>query len=77
MIDSFPYDSWLNADGATNTDITTFWTFGPTYGAEGGSLTGTYILTAIGMALFVIAMLAWIIQEDRKMKEQSARLRGQ
>ncbi len=76
MIDSFPYDSWLNADGTTNTDITTFWTFGPTFGADGGSLTGTYVMTALGMLLFVLALLAWVIQEDRKMKAQSARLRG-
>ena len=54
MIDSFPYESWLNEAGdGFNTDITTFWTFGPAGGAEGGSLTGTYVLTALGMLVMV------------------------
>ena len=48
MIDSFPYDSWLDAEGNLNQEITTFWTFGPAGGAEGGSLTGTFVLTASG-----------------------------
>jgi hypothetical protein len=72
MIDSFPYDSWLNADGELNTDITTFWTFGPGVDHD---VTGTYVLTVLGCILMVVAWIAWVVQEDRKMKAQAARLR--
>jgi hypothetical protein len=72
MIDSFPYDSWLNADGSLNTDITTFWTFGP---GVSHSLTGTYVLTVLGCILIAVALIGWVVQEDRKMKEQARRLR--
>jgi len=77
MIDSFPYESWLNASGdGFNTDITTFWTFGPQFGADGGSLTGTYVLTALGMLLMVASLVAWVTMEDRKLKEQARALRS-
>lgn len=77
MIDSFPYESWLNEAGdGFNTDITTFWTFGPAFGAEGGSLTGTYVLTGLGMLVMVVAFIAWIVQENRKLREQADRLRS-
>ena len=77
MIDSFPYESWLNEAGdGFNTDITTFWTFGPAFGAESGSLTGTYVLTAIGMLVMVVALIAWVVQENRKLREQAERLRS-
>lgn len=72
MIDSFPYDSWLNAEGGLNEDITTFWTFGP--GVD-HSLTGTYVLTAIGMLIMILAIVGWIVQEDRKLKAQAKRLK--
>ena len=74
MIDSFPYESWLNEAGdGLNTDITTFWTFGP--GAD-HSLTGTFVLTALGMLLMVASLIAWVWTEDRKLKAQTALLRG-
>jgi hypothetical protein len=77
MIDSFPYESWLNEAGdGFNTDITTFWTFGPAFGSEGGSLTGTYVLTGIGMLVMVVALIAWVVQENRKLREQADRLRS-
>jgi hypothetical protein len=75
MIDSFPYDSWLNADGSLNTDITTFWTFGPAGGAAGGDLTGTYVLTALGMLLMVASLVAWVWMEHRKLTAQAEHLR--
>jgi hypothetical protein len=75
MIDSFPYDSWLDAEGNLNQEITTFWTFGPTGGAEGGSLTGTYVLTALGLLLMVVSLIAWCYLENRKLKEQAEQLR--
>jgi hypothetical protein len=77
MIDSFPYESWLNEAGdGFNTDITTFWTFGPAFGSEGGSLTGTYVLTALGMLIMVVALIGWVVQENRKLRAQAERLRG-
>lgn len=77
MIDSFPYESWLNEAGdGLNTDITTFWTFGPAFGSEGGSLTGTYVLTGIGMLVMVVALIVWVVEENRKLREQADRLRS-
>lgn len=76
MIDSFPYESWLNEAGELNTDITTFWTFGPAFGAEGGSLTGTFVLTGLGMLIMVACWIGWVVQENRKLREQAERLRS-
>ena len=77
MIDSFPYESWLNEAGdGLNPDITTFWTFGPTFGAEGGSLTGTFVLTGIGMLVMVIALIWFVVLENGKLRAQADRLRG-
>lgn len=74
MIDSFPWESWLNQAGdALNTDISTFWTFGP--GAD-GSRTGTYVLTVLGVILMVAALIAWVWLEDRKLSAQTAALRA-
>jgi hypothetical protein len=76
MIDSFPYESWLNEAGdGLNTDITTFWTFGPTFGSEGGDLTGTFVLTALGILLMVAGLVYWVWLENRKLRDQAARLR--
>jgi hypothetical protein len=75
MIDSFPYDSWLDAEGNLNQDITTFWTFGPAGGAEGGSLMGTFVLTGLGMLLMVVSLIAWAVLEDRKLRAQAEHLR--
>lgn len=75
MIDSFPYESWLNEAGELNTDITTFWTFGPTFGSEGGSLTGTFVLTGLGILLMVVALVWFVVLEQRKLSEQAERLR--
>lgn len=73
MIDSFPYDSWYLEDGSLNPDITTFWTFGP--GAD-HSLTGTFVLTGLGMLLMVVTLIAWVWQENTRLNEQADRLRA-
>ena len=62
MIDSFPYESWYNEDGSLNTEISTFWTFGP--GAD-HDLTGTFVLTGLGMLLMVVSLIAWVVMEKR------------
>jgi hypothetical protein len=73
MIDSFPYESWLNDDGSLNTDITTFWTFGPGVDHD---LTGTFVLTGLGMLLMVVSLVAWVVQEKRRLEAQADRLRA-
>jgi hypothetical protein len=69
MIDSFPYSEWSDT-------ITTFWTFGPAGGSEGGSLTGTFVLTGLGMLLMIVTLIWWVRLEDSKLKRQAAHLRG-
>jgi len=63
VIDSFPFDSW---DEVT----TTFWTFGPE------NSTGTYVLTALGIILMVVALIYWVWLENKKLTAQAALLRG-
>ena len=72
MIDSFPYESWLDAEGNLSTDITTFWTFGP--GAD-HDLTGTFVLTGLGMLLMIAALVYWVVLENRKLWAQTDHLR--
>jgi hypothetical protein len=76
MIDSFPYDGWYDAEGNLDSAITTFWTFGPTGGADGGSLTGTFVMTALGILLMVVSIVAWVYLEDKKLGAQAEHLRG-
>ena len=63
MIDSFPFDEWAE-------DITAFWTFGP------GNSTGTYVLTVLGLIVFVAAMIGWVWLENRKLTAQATLLRA-
>jgi hypothetical protein len=63
VIDSFPYESW---DEVT----TTFWTFGPE------NSTGTYVLTVLGIALMVLALVYWVWLENKKLNAQAELLRG-
>jgi hypothetical protein len=63
MFDSFPYDEWSE-------DIAGFWTFGPE------SSTGTYILTVLGVAVMIIAFIAFVMLENRKLANQQATLRA-
>jgi hypothetical protein len=63
MFDAFPYDEWSE-------DIAGFWTFGPE------SSTGTYILTVLGVAVMLIALIGFVILENRKLARQQATLRA-
>ena len=63
MFDAFPYDEWSE-------DVAGFWTFGP------GNSTGTYILTAVGIAAMLIAFVWFVRLENRKLAHQQAALRA-
>ena len=63
MFDAFPYDEWSE-------DIAGFWTFGPE------SSTGTYILTVLGIAVMLIALIGFVMLENRKLARQQAVLRA-
>ena len=62
MFDTFPYDEW-------GEDIAGFWTWGP------GSSTGTFVLTALGILLMVVSIVAWVVLENQKLKHQAEQLR--
>jgi len=54
-----------------------FFTFGPgsTVGtATDGVSTSYWILTIIGILVMIAAFVAWVVTEDRKLKQQAARL---
>jgi hypothetical protein len=63
MFDTFPYDEWSE-------DIAGFWTWGP------GSSTGTYILTAIGVTVMLVAFIGFFVLENRKLDHQEATLKA-
>jgi hypothetical protein len=63
VIDSFPFDELTE-------EVSAFWTFGPE------NSTGTYILTALGVALMLAALIYWVWLENRKLAAQAALLRG-
>jgi hypothetical protein len=63
VIDSFPYEEWSE-------EISAFWTFGPD-----GS-TGTYILTILGLAAFVLSLWGYVALESRKLRAQADFLRA-
>jgi hypothetical protein len=63
MFDAFPFDEW-------GEDVAEFWTFG------GESSTGTYIMTALGVAAMLIAIIGFVWLEKRKLERQAARLRA-
>lgn len=70
MFNSFPYESWLDAEGNLNQEITDFWTFG------GANSTGTYVLTVLGCLLMVAALIGFVWLEKQKLDRQAALLRG-
>jgi hypothetical protein len=74
MIDSFPYDSQGAWPDGTGELPPTFWTFGPTGGGDAGDLTGTFVLTALGMLLMVGVLVAWVVFEKRKLEAHAERL---
>jgi hypothetical protein len=63
MFDAFPFDEW-------GEDIAEFWTFG------GEGSTGTWIMTALGVAAMLIALVGFVILERRKLERQAALLRA-
>jgi hypothetical protein len=63
MIDSFPYEEWSE-------DIGAFWTF------WSEDKTGTYILTALGVILMLVALGGWVWLENRKLWAQATLLRA-
>jgi len=63
MFDAFPYDAWSE-------EIADFWTFG------GGGSTGTWILTALGFAVMLIAFVWFVIMENGKLERQAQALRA-
>ena len=63
MFDAFPFDEWSE-------DIAEFWT----YGGEGS--TGTYIMTALGVAAMIISLIGFVVLEQRKLRRQTEKLRA-
>jgi hypothetical protein len=63
MFDAFPFDEWSE-------DVADFWTFGP------ANSTGTYILTALGIAAMLLAFIGFVVLENRKVRHQAATLRA-
>jgi hypothetical protein len=80
MIDSFPFESWLDAEGNLNSAITSFWPYaGDAALTESltDASTGTWVLTILGMLLTVGALVAWVVTEKRKLAEAAERLRAE
>ena len=60
-------------------DCAGFMTFGPgsTYGEEGAAAdTAYYILTVLGMAVTLLALIAWIVYENRRLLAYAVSLRA-
>jgi hypothetical protein len=58
-------------------DCAGFMTFGPgsTYGDEGAAAeTAYYILTWLGITVMVLALVAWVVYENRRLIAHAARL---
>ena len=88
VIDSSP-SCVIERDGATPADDSAdfilqaryedcagFMTFGPgsTYGDEGAAAeTAYYILTWLGIVAMVLALVAWVVYENRRVMEYSVR----
>ncbi len=63
MFDAFPFDEW-------GEDIAEFWTFG------GEGSTGTWIMTVLGFSVMLIALIGFVVLENRKLARQAAMLRA-
>jgi hypothetical protein len=63
MFDAFPFDEW-------GENIAEFWT----YGGEGS--TGTWIMTALGFSVMIIAFIGFVVLENRKLARQEALLKA-
>jgi hypothetical protein len=54
-------------------------TFGPgsTYGEDGvGATTSYMVLTWLGILVTILALVAWVVYEDRRLKGHAARIGG-
>lgn len=65
-MDTFPYDSWESAQSAAGAEG--YFTLGP------GDNLATILLVAIAFVLMIGVFVAWIRAEDRKLRDQAARL---
>jgi hypothetical protein len=63
MFDAFPYDAWSE-------EIAEFWTFG------GAGSTGTWILTALGFTVMLVAFVWFVVMENGKLERQAHALRA-
>jgi hypothetical protein len=69
-MDTFPYETWEEAGRRATEEGAGFFTFGP------GDNVATIILVVIGIVVMLLAFWGWIWVEDRKLREQAARLRA-
>ncbi|MDH4178681.1 MAG: hypothetical protein OEV72_14000, partial [Thermoleophilia bacterium] len=65
MFDAFPFDEWSE-------DIGQFWTFA----GESGTSAGTWIMTALGFTVMLVAFWGFVILENRKLTHQASRLKA-
>jgi hypothetical protein len=63
MFDAFPFDEWSE-------DIAEFWTFG------GEGSTGTWIMTALGFSVMLVAFIGFVWLENKKLERQAATLKA-
>jgi len=63
MFDAFPFDEWSE-------DIAEFWTFG------GAGSTGTWIMTAVGFSVMLVAFIGFVWLENKKLQSQAAMLKA-
>lgn len=59
----------VDQNGLTDA-VSAYFTFGP------GFTNGIYVLTALGIALFVASMIAWVHTENRRLTHKAAALRA-
>jgi hypothetical protein len=80
MIDSFPFQSFFDAEGNVDQSITSFWPYVGDAGATESltdASTGTWVLTILGMIFIASALVAWVWYEHRRLTEAAERLRAQ
>ena len=70
-MDTFPYESWEEALAAAQEAGEGFFTFGP------GGNTATVILTILGFAATVIALVMFVTTESRNLEESAQRIRDE
>ncbi len=58
----------VDQNGLTDA-VGAFFTYGP------GFTNGIYVLSALGIALMVLSLIAWVHTEDQRMRETVERLR--